>query len=188
MNNDYTEAPATKMLATNCVCCGRALVDAVSVEVGMGPECRDEIFPEGIEESDRKIANEHVFHAAVAAQRGGVEKVLEYAELIRKLGFVKLADKVARRFVKGAERADRNPEITICEENGKLLVSTPYRRGKAEEFIKAWRAVPGRWFDRSRSVNVVPSSSKEQLWELLKTYFPGKWGKGPKGVFRIPVA
>ena len=38
MSNDYTQAPATLMLATNCVCCGRALVDAVSVELGIGPE------------------------------------------------------------------------------------------------------------------------------------------------------
>lgn len=36
--NTYENAPATKMLATNCVVCGRALVDAVSVEMGIGPD------------------------------------------------------------------------------------------------------------------------------------------------------
>lgn len=36
----YESAPATKMLATHCACCARPLVDAVSVEAGVGPECR----------------------------------------------------------------------------------------------------------------------------------------------------
>ena len=36
----YENAPATKMLATNCCCCGRPLVDSMSVELGIGPECR----------------------------------------------------------------------------------------------------------------------------------------------------
>jgi hypothetical protein len=36
----YESAPATKMLATQCACCGRALVDAASIEAGMGPTCR----------------------------------------------------------------------------------------------------------------------------------------------------
>jgi hypothetical protein len=36
----YENAPATRLLATNCGCCGRQLVDAVSVEAGIGPECR----------------------------------------------------------------------------------------------------------------------------------------------------
>lgn len=36
----YETAPATKMLATFCACCARPLVDAVSVETGVGPDCR----------------------------------------------------------------------------------------------------------------------------------------------------
>lgn len=38
--SDYENAPATKMLASHCACCARPLVDAVSVETGVGPDCR----------------------------------------------------------------------------------------------------------------------------------------------------
>lgn len=37
--SDYENAPAAAMLATHC-CCGRPLLDAVSVEAGIGPDCR----------------------------------------------------------------------------------------------------------------------------------------------------
>lgn len=36
----YEAAPATRMLATHCAACARPLVDAKSVETGMGPDCR----------------------------------------------------------------------------------------------------------------------------------------------------
>lgn len=184
---DYTEALATRLLATNCVICGRKLVDAISCELGVGPECRDGIYPEGIDDSDRKIANEHVFHAAIAAQRGQVEKVLEYAELILKLGFTELAEKVSRRFMDGAEKVERDPDITIEETGDVMVVKTPFRRGAKDEFINAWRQIPGRRFDRQRLANVVPKTSKAAVWGLLREFFPGKWGRGPKGVFRVPV-
>jgi len=183
----YQDAPATQMLATHCVVCGRALVDACSVELGIGPECRDGIFPEGVDTCDQKIANEHVHAAAVAAQKGHVAKVIEVAEAIRQLGFEVLADKVSRRFKKGVERTERNADIVIEEKDGYMLVTTPYRRGKKDEFIAAWRAIPGRRYVRHRQANEVPVSSKAAVWALLKRFFPGKWGKGPKGVFRVPT-
>jgi hypothetical protein len=36
----YENAPATEMLATHCAICSRPLLDAVSVEIGIGPVCR----------------------------------------------------------------------------------------------------------------------------------------------------
>ena len=39
-DSSYLTAPATKMLATHCAVCARALVDAKSVELGIGPDCR----------------------------------------------------------------------------------------------------------------------------------------------------
>lgn len=181
----YENAPATRMLATHCVCCGRALVDAVSVQMGIGPECRDG-FNDGIAEDVRKTANEHVFNAAIAAQRGEVAKVIEYAELIRRLGLGVLADKVARRFRDAIVRAERDSDIVISEMDGGYRVVTPFRRKVKEEFVEAWRAVPGRrWRD---GANWVPVESKRELWAVLRRFFGGKYGRGPKGVFRVPVA
>lgn len=36
----YEDAPATKLIAVNCACCARPLLDAISVENGMGAVCR----------------------------------------------------------------------------------------------------------------------------------------------------
>ena len=41
---DYTNAPATALVATHCALCGRALLDAASVESGMGPTCRARVL------------------------------------------------------------------------------------------------------------------------------------------------
>ena len=180
----YQDSRACKMLATQCVICGRPLVDAISVERGIGPECYDKCRNgdnAGISPDVQKIANEHVFNAALACQAGEVSRVLEYAELIRQLGLDKLADKVARRF----RNADRNTEILITVEDGMLRVDTPFRRGDKEAFIAAWRAIPGRRFKNGS--NYIPPEQKKALWTLLRDFFGGKFGKGPKGVFRIPT-
>jgi hypothetical protein len=184
----YQEAPATRMLATNCVCCGRPLVDACSVELGMGPECRNGIFPEGVCDDDRKKANELVHAAAVAAQKGAAEKVVSLAGEIRELGFGSMADKVERRFKDGVAAGVRKADITIAEDGDVLVVGTPYRRGDADAFISAWRAIPGRSYDRASRSNRIPKAQRAALWELLKRFFPGKWGTGPKGAFRVPRA
>lgn len=184
--SDYTNAPATRLLATHCACCGRPLVDAVSVEYGMGPECRQDAFPEGVVDADRQAANKLVCEAAKAAQAGAVQAVLDLAEQIRALGFAVLADKVSRRFTEVAPEA-RKVDLTIEVFEGKnLLVKTPFRRKDADAFIAAWRAIPGRRYDRVRDANVIPAKEREALWNLLKRFFAGKWGKGPKGLFRVP--
>lgn len=37
---NYVNAAATKFVSTHCACCGKALVDADSVQAGVGPDCR----------------------------------------------------------------------------------------------------------------------------------------------------
>jgi hypothetical protein len=181
--NRYENALATKLLATNCVCCGRALVDATSVELGIGPECRSG-FNFDLTDENRKIANKLVFDASLAASHGLIEVVRANAAKIREMGFGELAEKMENRFVKAEVKAD----ITITPiEGGKLKVVTPYRRKDSEAFIEAWRKVPGRrWVN---GANEVPVESKKQLWTLLREFFPGRYAKGPKGVFKIePLA
>ena len=177
----YENAPATKLLATNCCCCGRPLVDATSVELGIGPECRAG-NNEGIEETQRVLCNRLTHAAAIAAQKGQVEVIRQCAEAIRNLGLETLAEKVEKRFV----NAERLAKITITDHGGMLAVNTPYKRSAGPEFVAAWQAIPGRRFNRMRSVNLIPVACKGQLWDLLKKFFPGEFGKGPQGVFRIP--
>jgi hypothetical protein len=177
--NGYENAPATKMLATNCVCCGRALVDAISVEMGIGPECRKE-NDGGITDETRTEANKIVHGAAVAAGLGRIAEVLAAADKVEALGLTVLAGKMRRRFKNAEDKA----EIEIVEINGSYRVITPYRRKDSKAFVAAWRMVPGRRWENG--ANVVPVASKKVLWTVLKQFFGGKYAKGPKGVFRIP--
>jgi len=183
MSANYLNAPATKMLASHCVICGRALVDATSVELGVGPECRN-WDNGGISDEVRVAANKLVFEASIAATSGQVSRVREIAVQIRDLGLGDLAEKVGRRFV----NAERNADIEVVVEGTTMKVMTPYRRGDAEAFTQAWRSIPGRRWNRVEACNEVPVTSKTEVWALLQRFFPGKYGKGPKGLFRVPQA
>lgn len=180
----YEDAVATKMLASHCVICGRALVDALSVERGVGPECYEHLQMDSVSVSDeaRKAANKLVYKAAVVAQNGEISRVLELAGEIRALGMPNLAEKVARRF----RNSERYQEIVITPEGDMLRVETPFRRGAKEEFIAAWRSIPGRRF--MDKANYVPVAQKQALFKLLKRFFAGKVAKGPKGLFKVPEA
>lgn len=118
----HLNAPATKLLATNCACCGRALVDAVSVERAVGPDCAEmHLRPEAQGEPDwqtavkllstigadddvdasdtpRATVNRLVHHIA----RGRRDLDIAHAEIIfqaiHALGFVSLAERIAKRF------------------------------------------------------------------------------------------
>lgn len=177
----YQDSPACRMLATNCIVCGRPLVDATSCQLGIGPECREGATG-GFDDGQRQVANRLVFEASIAAQEGKIAVVLAKADDIAAVGYADLAEKVRRRF----KNAERKVAITIREVGNVYQVMTPYRRGEAEAFVAAWRTVPGRrWQD---GMNVVPVESKKQLWSLLRKFFGGKFAQGPKGVFRIPAA
>jgi len=173
----YLDAPQTRLLASNCVVCGRPLVDAISVSVGMGPDCRDD-NDAGISPKVQDKCNQLTCHAAIAAQNGDIESIYKYADQIETLGLTKLADKVRRRFV----NAKKNIKIIIREVEGKLYVKTPFKR--TDGFVRAWREIEGRKYKNKE--NIVPAASKAQLWALLKEFFPKVYGEGPKGIFRIP--
>ena len=176
----HENSTACKLLATKCICCGRALVDSVSVELGIGPECRHG-FNEGIPTNVREEANKLVFEASIAATQGKISVVREKAEMIRKLGLENLADTICFRFSKAEEKSD----IKISFDGKFYVVITPYRRKDSKEFVSAWRNIPGRvWKD---GANLVPMESKKELWRVLVQFFGGKFGQGPKGIFRIPV-
>jgi hypothetical protein len=179
----YENSLQCRLLATHCCSCGRPLVDAVSVELGIGPECRSG-FDGGITPSQREACNVLTHRASVLATEGNVEGVRAVAEEVRALGLLGLADKIASRFV----NAERQAKITIrtvtITGTDYLAVDTPYKRSAGTEFVGAWRSIPGRLWRDGR--NLVPVSSKPQLWALLKQFFPGEFGKGDRGVFRVP--
>jgi len=147
----------------------------------MGPECRKE--SDGVFNAvNRREVNKIVHQAALAAGIGRISEVLEAAKKVEELGFVVLAGKMRRRF----RNAERQAEIEIAQNGNVYVVVTPYRRKDSKAFVKAWRNVPGRRWENGK--NVVPVTSKDALWTVLKTFFGGKHAKGPKGIFKIPEA
>jgi hypothetical protein len=127
----YENAPATTLVATNCACCGRALVDAVSVETGIGPECRKKFgIPSDASEDARTEANKIVFLLA----RGGLarEDARPMFDRLNALGFELLAARVAKRFRTTLEVGPSVSELRATYAN--LLRGFTYDNIKAVEF------------------------------------------------------
>ena len=169
--NGYENAPATKMLATNCAVCARALVDSVSVEAGIGPDCRKK-HGYNIEVDDvlRQRANKLV-HTIATTQRGVV--AIDATRQLRDLGFTVLAARIATRLF----------EVVMTRTNGLLTVSGPY----TERAAAAFRSVPGRRWNNDDKRNEAPESAKPALWAAMKKAYPGYNCIGPDGnFFAIP--
>lgn len=123
----YENAPATKLLATHCAVCARPLLDAKSVELGIGPDCRRKYgYDLAVSEEARKEANGLVY--LIAAKQSGMETVQAIARL-GELGFTKLADRILTRM----------DAIRIVRVGSKVRVFTPYRAAASA----GWHRIPG---------------------------------------------
>jgi Family of unknown function (DUF6011) len=167
----YENLKSTKMLATNCAACGRALRDAVSVELGIGPDCREKYgYNEG-PEANRLEANHLIFLAADAKE---TIPATEACVKLRELGFAKLAEKILTRFI----------GIRLVQVANVYMVYTPF----TEVAVNALRAIPGRTWNPENKANMVPVHAKNSLWKALKKAFPGQSMLGPDGqVIQIPA-
>lgn len=194
----YENAPATKLIAAFCACCSRPLVDAESVETGMGPHCRKK----------HGYATPEVEHEllAVASVLASVLTFDEYAELIAKAGTAREAANVLVHRVAALQCGERVPfyvaaiealgfrslaariskrlkAITVeTDEPGyKLRVFSPY----SAEFVESARKIGGR------AVKLGPKSwawdfplqNRKALWSVLKSSYPkGTPVHGEKGL------
>lgn len=174
----YENAPATKMLATYCAVCARPLLDSVSVEIGIGPECRKKYgYYAQVDPEVRETANALVHEIAVLQH--GVEAA-QKALRLEGLGFPVLSKKLLERLV----------TLRVTQKNGVhdvFEVETPYNAGAVEAF----KRIPGR---RPRKigegkasywVNEIPGDQRKALWDLFKAHFQGHVGLSPKGIFHV---
>jgi hypothetical protein len=153
------------MVATCCAVCSHPLVDAKSVEVGLGPDCRRKYgYNAAMPEEARAEANKVVYHIALA-QDGPY--VVEGCNRLRELGFVKLADRILKR----------TAPVSVAVEGDRLVVSAAYDPA----WVEAMRGVPGRRWDRERKVNTVPMSARASLEALVVRMFPGRVTVWPEG-------
>lgn len=183
--SNYTDAPATKLLATRCACCNRELLDAVSVEGGIGPDCRKKYMgkTEGASEDARIEANQIVYQIALTISGKGPKGVgAMLAEAtpngtliarLRTLGFAKLADKLEKACM----------PIRITESGSVLTLVAPF----CEDALSAQRSIPGRWWDGARKCTEFPVTQKLAVWAMLCRFYAGLAGVGPKGAFVVPA-
>jgi Family of unknown function (DUF6011) len=166
----YENAPATRMLATHCAVCARPLVDATSVETGIGPDCRQKHgYNVDVDPEDRADAN--VIVHRIALDRSAAT-VAEGCRDLRALGFEKLASVIESRVA----------AVTVTEVGPALIaVDTPFD----EAVVDAMRSIPGRRWDKERKVNTFPVSSRNIVWAVLRRFFDGQLGVGPRGAFLI---
>ena len=188
----YESAPATKILATHCACCGRPLVDATSVETGVGPDCRARFgYADAQDPADwqrvlieldgfvavadinptmepRKAANWLVYH--IAADQAGPH-VVAMTNAVAALGFTTLAARISKRLA----------PIQIELQGQEYVVKSPYI-----ENAPNWASsVPGARWDREAKRRRVPVSSRQALFQALKRAYPGSTAIGPKGLFSL---
>ena len=204
---DYTDSAACQMLASHCSCCGRPLVDADSVQSGIGPTCRakhgfavpcaepqwelasvllDQALESGAVLSDgvpQALVGQDARKACnglvySAACVQGTPKVHAIAAIIHALGYRRLAERVSENA--GAIRVElgEHEAFGTC-----LKVRTPYSPSfnEALRTHKAWQ----RWSKADKARYVHPKSRKA-LWAALSDAFPGSAVIGPKGIKELP--
>lgn len=167
----YENAPACKMLATHCCVCARPLLDAKSVELGIGPECRRKHgFDVEISEGARQAANAIVHK--LACNRSDLVMACEGIRELASLGLGKLAGILADRLA--TVKIEINPE-------GRYVVRTPYDPA----IVQAMRNILGRKWDATAKVNTFPVAARPALFALLRTFYHGKLVIGPQGPFIV---
>ena len=170
------------LIASHCICCGKTLTDPESVNRGMGPECSEQGYQiaASIKEEVFALTRE----AAAEAVAGNIARVVQIArEIHTHYQLPVLSEKMLRRF----KNAEKNAKIHIKEySEGKILVQTPNKRKQRRMFWMAWHAIQGAQFSRYKRGWIIDANQKPAVWDLLKRFFPGDFGEGPKGLFRVP--
>lgn len=176
MTSNYLNAPATKLLATHCAVCARPLVDAKSVELGIGPDCRKKYgFDMACTDEVRARANRLVYLIALGTM--SFNDLKDAIDGLRNIGFTKLAEIIT----------DRKSAIVVKALGTNLLADVPYN----EAALPALRRIGHSVRDPKTFKFVgwqVPATAKQALFNVMKTYYPGTIGVGPLGLFEVPAA
>lgn len=188
----YLAAPGVALVATECAVCARPLLDAVSVESGIGPTCRKYMageqspadwtaFATAIPASLREALASRLGDARSCANllthrvASGALRTAEALPMLVALGFHRLAAAVAKGSV---------GSVVVDREGDRLVVKAPY----ADGFGRALRAAAygSRWEPTSKRWS-VPIAAKPGLWRALRETYPGALLSGPQGLSTIPA-
>lgn len=197
----YENAPSTKMLATHCCACGRALRDAVSVEAGMGPDCRERHgYGEPQAPADWDVAEQ----VMLAAETDGDAQHEGYVAVVSEARGTQNAHRAANVLVHHAacvDRSERKPFVATLAALGFHALASALARA-AGEMVSVEGPVPdargpryvvrqsrfdrafadalyaarigARW-DRERKAYLVPADARAQreLWRVMREHYAG---------------
>lgn len=169
----YENAPATKMLATHCAFCSRPLVDAQSVETGVGPICRKKHWVADKVPDEARIEGNKLIYQIARFQKGPM--VVNALVRLAKLGF----DHVVKRICK------RLQSITITIKDGRIYLKTPWLGELFDSYRQECRAINGSQWENKKDGDSFPVTEKVAVYQLLMKLFPGRIVLGPKGPFII---
>ncbi len=185
----YENAPATKLLATHCCCCGRPLVDSISVERGIGPDCAKKYgYDEAQEPVDivnycnlmgevpstvldgafdsHKESNKLVHTIALQPKNHNQNLIMA----IYYLGFKVLATKLAIK-TSGIEVKKAG--------NGEFYhVFAPF----SQDWLFNVRGIKGRKWNASNKCWEIPVNQRISLWNALLATYPGSLVVGSNGI------
>lgn len=198
----YTDSAAFKFNPTHCSACNRPLVDATSVQFGIGPICRkkyhyEDAYPIDSGTSSSLVALlqnlsdtdvvDGVIKAVLEDDSRTAVNILNRAVAVwaredePEVHVAIAAMKMMGYDVLADKVATRLADIEISIEEGRILLNTPFD----PDFLARIKAVEGRRWDKERKVWTVPVSQKAAAWEALQAAYEGCVAHGPKGMFRI---
>jgi hypothetical protein len=174
-------------MATNCCACGKPLVDAKSVETGMGPVCRKK-YGYGVEVSEdaRVRANAIIYQLALAVSTGAVTlETLKLTVELTALGFPLIAD------IFNYNCAPVTVEVREHDEDLRYFVRTPY-----DPAFNSSSWMKGRYGVKIEAVStskkkvfhwVFPHTeeARTKIFNALVKHFGGTLARGPLGPFTV---
>ncbi len=155
----YEDAPATKMLAAFCAMCARELLDAQSVEAGVGPVCRAKYgIADTLDEDDRKLAN-NLIHM-IACEQSDTTAVRGALKALDRLGCANIVDRISKRIY--------GDPIKAWVENGRLVLKAPYD----PDFNRLVQRISSRRWDREIRANTFDLVSRCAIEDAIRECFP----------------
>lgn len=177
---EVQNAAALAMLATHCAVCRRELRDPISVELGIGPDCRKRykfdastVTPEAYAEAKALI-----YKLAMLASSGLIDASMCYvaSDRLKELGFEALSEIIVKK----------NTKICItAQADGRLLVRFPYEPA-ASHALYSLGANPHRdTRGKFAGYLITPALANATYNRVLRRFFAGQLGVGPKGTFIV---
>ena len=192
----YEDLTTTKIVATQCVACGRPLLDAQSVATGMGPTCRAKYnYTDSITEEAREEANKLIHKLGVLRQEDGeVDAIKETLKDLSEIeGVSHIVDLFRVALIAPKMHIHNINQWTQAITFGSISKSASQRARDAKwSFIQKVKKAGLGWNkkitleDEEQWALCFKVKSKVQVFTMMKENLSGALGSASKGEFIVP--